>query len=351
MALSIFDDTTIAASRGYFPARQDVAGFLAFIRHWWLVVNSKTRFHPNATGNAIVRNDGKLDFLLSFSIWLENWSKSVSNFCLSKKTSDALVQTLRSQVLLVETLLKEDYAFVMMARLQSDPIERHFSRYRQMSGGRFLVSLREVLSSEKILSLQTLLKEDITDWTETFNTETDYLQLDELKSVIPVFEKSSEIEQATLSNESREVVYVIAGYVAKKIKAKVNCHECEHRLVGTNYDEVSKDNAYFNLLSRGGLTSPSGCLVDFICNCFAVLDYTSDSIVKFKNNPLRVASEFILNNFCLNFFAACDDHLHQVRKIAVITTINIFYNNKQKITNDSIRKDSLIGFKQRQRDK
>ena len=30
---------------------------------------------------------------------------------------------------------------------QTDPLERQFSQYRQMNGGRFLVSLREVLHS------------------------------------------------------------------------------------------------------------------------------------------------------------------------------------------------------------
>ena len=37
----------------------------------------------------------------------------------------------------------------MTSRFQSDPIKRRFSQYRQMSGGRFLVSLREVTNSER----------------------------------------------------------------------------------------------------------------------------------------------------------------------------------------------------------
>ena len=59
-------------------------------------------------------------------------------------------------------LLNEGYDYVLTSRCQSDPIERHFSKYRQMSGGRFLVSLREV----KILALNSILKEDINFWEE-----------------------------------------------------------------------------------------------------------------------------------------------------------------------------------------
>ena len=46
-----------------------------------------------------------------------------------------------------------DYNFV-----QNNLLERHFSQYRQMSGGRFLVNLREVNNSEKILKMSIFLK-------------------------------------------------------------------------------------------------------------------------------------------------------------------------------------------------
>ena len=62
--------------------------------------------------------------------------------------SDALIRTLYAQVLLVEELLNSGYEYVILRKLQSDPLEKPFSQYRQMSGGRFLVSLREVLNSE-----------------------------------------------------------------------------------------------------------------------------------------------------------------------------------------------------------
>ena len=48
--------------------------------------------------------------------------------------------------------------------MQSDPFEKRFSQYRQMSGGRFLVSLCEVLNSERILQCRSLLKENVNIW-------------------------------------------------------------------------------------------------------------------------------------------------------------------------------------------
>ena len=60
--------------------------------------------------------------------------------------------------MLMQELLDEGYEFIFIRRFQSDPLENRFSQYRQMSGGRFLVSLREVLSTKRILTCRSLLK-------------------------------------------------------------------------------------------------------------------------------------------------------------------------------------------------
>ena len=54
----------------------------------------------------------------------------------------------------------------MPPRFQNDPLEKRFSQYRQMSGGNFLVSLQEVLQSEKTLFFKLLLKESVNIWEE-----------------------------------------------------------------------------------------------------------------------------------------------------------------------------------------
>ena len=75
----------------------------------------------------------------------------------SLQTASAFVRTLKCHVSLIEDLLAEGYDFIMTSRFQSDPLERRFGQYRQMSGGRFLVGPREATSSEKIIELKTIL--------------------------------------------------------------------------------------------------------------------------------------------------------------------------------------------------
>ena len=120
--------------------------------------------HPNPLGNAVRVGDGKTDFLEVLADWLEKWHDDCPAFTLTSKTSYALVLTLRARSGLIKELLSEGYDFVMTSRLQSDPIERRFSQYRQMSGGRFLVSLREVTNSERIIRCRSLVKADINFW-------------------------------------------------------------------------------------------------------------------------------------------------------------------------------------------
>ena len=82
-------------------------------------------------------------------------------FTLTAQTSSAHVRTLLCLASLIEVLLGEGYDFVLPSRFQSDPLERRFGEYRLISGGRILVGLRDVTSSEKIIKIKSLLKEDL----------------------------------------------------------------------------------------------------------------------------------------------------------------------------------------------
>ena len=73
------------------------------------------------------------------------------NVYIKKQTSLALIRTLLCHAALIEELLDEGYIYILKSRFQSDPLERRFGPYRQMSGGRFLFGLRDVTHSKKII--------------------------------------------------------------------------------------------------------------------------------------------------------------------------------------------------------
>ena len=76
-----------------------------------------------------------------------------------------------------------------------------------MSGGRFLVGLREATSSEKIIKLKTLLKDDI-DIRMDSNVEHDE-NVETLLHHVDLSHCSDEM--VTFSEDSREVGIYIAG--------------------------------------------------------------------------------------------------------------------------------------------
>ena len=83
-------------------------------------------------------------------------------------------------------------------------------------------------------------------------------------------DRTNEISECSLDDKSSEVATSIAGYVAKKLKKRSKCSQCQTNLSVRDAD-VSEDS-YLSLLSRGGLFVPSKRLSDFVCHSFAILD-------------------------------------------------------------------------------
>lgn len=78
------------------------------------------------------------------------------SFTLNKQSSRALATTRRGIANLIKNLLNENYDYILIARFHSNPIEHLFGKYRQMSGEYFLVSMREVSNSEKIMTFNSI---------------------------------------------------------------------------------------------------------------------------------------------------------------------------------------------------
>ena len=284
LALPIFHESTAAGIRSYFPRREDAASFLTVINVWWLICNSKERWHGNNyIVDAITQGDARILFLNAFADWLETWSTS-TKFGLTDQTKDALIRTTRCTAMLAQDLLDAGYDFVLTGRFQCDPLERRHGCYRMMSGGRFLVGLAEVQNSEKIKIITSLLKAEVNFWNEdVYETSMEYTPRE--TQMISV-----EIHELCLKKESREIAVNVAGYIAMKINARVKCKDCEPFLICKNPEESSEiDDDYLKLLDRGGLTAPGKNLAEFVCHAFAVLDLVDDRIAKYDLLSVRRA--------------------------------------------------------------
>ena len=291
--------------------------------------------------NAATHNDSKPDFLRKFADWIAEWRdsriKNCEKFQLSKQTSDAMILTLKCHAALIEDLLSSPkYNYVLTARFQSDPIERRFSRYRQMSGGRFLVSWKDVNQSEAILKMKTLLKAgcDIDESLSNVSDET------KKEALMAIDQKNSDVqeEQYSLSSSSREVSNMVAGYVARKTSPLiVNC--CASKLVGE-----CTDDKYVKLISRGGLLVPSQKLSDTVVTSFAVLQDFEGDIRNCSLNA-REAAEYILVKCLKKSEVSCENHEDIVFRKMIRIIVNVYLNNKTKRKAEGLLEDKVRAFK------
>ena len=115
--------------------------------------------------------------------------------------------------------------------------------------------------------------------------------------------------------------------------------------------DKNHDNEYLKTLSRGNLTIPSKALANFSCNGFAVLDIVDPIIQRYTKISAREAGEYVIKNYCANDLFTCYEHLEWGIKFASKIIVNVFYNNKQKLDTDLVRKSDVKAFKKRQREK
>ena len=212
-----------------------------------------------------------------------------------------------------------------------------------MSGGRFLVSLREVKATERILTCRSLLKAGVNYWEEN-----DKNHCNNSEAISEFMEKLEEHEgelfEVALCDDSIEVAQCIAGYAAKKLMKKF-CVDCCDYLVQNG---GNKEENYLKLLSRGGLIMPSKNLASMVACLFAQVEYVDSAM---DCNTVRKFAQIALEKYAPEEEISCEVHRKRNRSAIISTVINHFYNNMQKLAADSVRKEAIVYFKKRQRKK
>ena len=86
-------------------------------------------------------------------------------------------------------------------------------------------------------------------------------------------------------------------------------------------------------------------LTDFFCSGFAILDAADPIIHQHHEVPAKEAAAYVISQYVHETSFACNDHVKRCTKFAGKILTNVFYNNKQKIANDAVKKDTLLQFK------
>ena len=102
-------------------------------------------------------------------------------------------------------------------------------------------------------------------------------------------------------------------------------------------------NKYFKRLSRGGLIARSHLLTCLLTLLLVALlfKFCGSRTCKSKGNiTVTVAAAFALYQYSLKRNLTREENLDWQHKFGMIVLVKIFFNNKQKETNDTVRKDA-----------
>ena len=207
--------------------------------------------------------------------------------------------------------------------------------------------MREVQNTERILSCRSLIKNDINIWKEDLqkpesNEGESCEMIDEM-----LRDRIEEISESVLDDDSSEVATTISGYIAKKFLKRSKCKDCEKKL--TVHDQDLQNDQYLTLLSRGGLFVPPKELAEFLCSCFAILDFVEGDILSI--DQVTRSAMYVLKYYGPKCEFCCQYHLDWGGKFASKIVVNVYFNNKQKQAKDCVCKDSVERFKTCQRRK
>lgn len=369
LVTNIFHETTISALK--INSASDDSGtveFLEIIHKWWTIVNIKNPVKHILHKNSLERqfendDDDRLKFLADFLDWLNSWkSLNYGYGFLTHDTYNALTQSVSVMTAFIIYSLKNlEIPYVLPGKLQTDNLEGRFSRYRQLCGGNYNVSVLQIVEAEKKMRIKNLLgltsarygkvkfNFDMLPETYTKNKNND-VNVDDSKFLGMLTDNNF---LSTVDVDDSSLLY-ICGYSSFKLKQKLECSFCIN-LITADINEST--DQYFNYLNRGGLTVPSGlvmtigqhvyCVVQNLIskryeNLFIKVCNQKSLIVQIALRSLT-ASE-VVSDLVTKICSCETTHLNLFTKLLGIMA-NILLNNYCKLVKNAATQDSK--FKKR----
>jgi hypothetical protein len=277
---------------------ESTAHFLQLVHRFWNTVNVK---NPRAgfqkrddSGKPISLNDkGQSVFLQQFVEWLSEWEKMPKKTALTRETFIAAKQAAAGLPQLAEYLLTKGLKFVLLGMINSDPLEKRFWWYRQLSGANYYASVRQFLEAEKKIRIKCLVKHgqvSLQEVREAFadcsETEKDKIA-SEASGVLSSLQSDSLSSNFEFETGEQGIIFFVAGYIARSLLRLSKCEGCkillkkndeipevefedeeEYSLSGSMCESRDQERkareSYMNMINRGGLVTPSD-LVNVTC--------------------------------------------------------------------------------------
>ena len=180
------------------------------------------------------------------------------------------------------------FNYVLLGKIQSDMIERRFSRIRQLSGANYYISMRQLQKSDrKIRSISLLKYSQISIAKIDIIVKTKCISNNKLMATAEALQAQLLFNILPTENDAAVIFYVTA-YCCKSLVKSTRCIECKTVTVATiaefvppltttMHEYVSK---FFDGTNRGGLWKPTTELYEIGCLCWKVFAKLCNSDLK-----------------------------------------------------------------------
>ena len=281
-------------------------------------------------------------WMAKFVSWLQSWklySMNHPNSFLTNETFIALSHTVKTVLVMIPDLLQHhNLKYILLSKFQPDNLEGRFGLYRQLSGCNYLVSVKDVMYSERKLKIKGLLRLfssskgvlTVSDFIASFSDIKTNKQDSSFIEYFPYCDMDTEIKDVS-------ELLMVTGFVTKRTITQLTYITCKSKLgcVGKPIDLFvdEQSNQYFNLINRGGLTYPTNMLFKTIqyaylifMLCISTLEADFFKVSNQKQTYLGVVEQFITeNDNCKDVHVVCE-HCGVVMKVIVMKALSCFAN-------------------------
>uniref|UniRef100_A0A0K2T7M4 Putative LOC100202460 [Hydra vulgaris] n=1 Tax=Lepeophtheirus salmonis TaxID=72036 RepID=A0A0K2T7M4_LEPSM len=256
--------------------------------------------------------------------------------CIEGVTPDTFTAAYRTAIGLSELckylLDIKGVQYIILQKINSDPIERRFGWYRQLGGGNYHICIRQFVEAEKNIRLSLLLKSEtksLGNLKDIFRGEDEkgsrFQDVNKMLSLIP----SDCFLDLQFSSGIEGGIYYLSGYsthsLIKSLKrnccatflsasGEINLQLCTD---GANVEEADK---FFNSINRGGLKKPSYVMLLLCSHIYSLLSFVFNaeeiiSSLLSMSNPkmvfIRTDKELFFSSQYMTWFnevCCCQNH-------------------------------------------
>jgi hypothetical protein len=273
------------------------------------------------------------DFLKYFVEWLRRWNAMSTRGFLTRDTFSALLHTSNALMEISEYCLQEfDFSYVLLGKFQTDCLEARFGMYRQLAGGQYDVSLRQVFECEKKIRMLSVLKLKMNNVSISLNDfsinweDSDSGECNNVHVLEPLT-----IDDVSSADDVLPVIVYVAGYCCYSVCKKLSCSECKTLLTCAEGNVDDLHNSYIRGLSRGSLLYPHENVVKLVRFTYLCLNKlcSKDAFLTAMNHR-QSAVESVMNlvddeNIVL---FSCNDHsTYKLTRMVVFCSVNTLLNN------------------------